>query len=102
MRHLLLAFVLLLPDALVAQDLAVEVARDYRKANGSTILADFAELLSIPNVASDTEGIGRNAIYIRDQFRQRGIDMELLTLPDVPPIIFGEITRPNATRTLAI
>jgi len=79
-----------------------EVARDYRSENGSAIFAGFAELLSIPNVASYNEGIGRNAVYIRDQFRERGIDMELLTLPDVPPIIFGEITRPNATRTLAI
>ncbi len=102
MRHLLLALLVLAPKLLPAQDPAVEVVRDYRSENGSAILADFAELLSIPNVASDTEGIGRNAVYIRDQFRERGIEMELLTLPDVPPIIFGEITRPNATRTLAI
>ena len=102
MRHTLLVILLLVPGYLFSQDPAVKVARDYRSENGSAILAGFAELLSIPNVASDTEGIGRNAVYIRDQFRERGIEMELLTLPDVPPIIFGEITRPNATRTLAI
>ena len=102
MRHTLLVILLLVPGYLFSQDPAVKVARDYRSENGSAILAGFAELLSIPNVASDTEGIERNAVYIRDQFRERGIEMELLTLPDVPPIIFGEITRPNATRTLAI
>ena len=102
MRHALLVILLLAPGYMFGQDPAVEVARNYRTANGPAILTDFAELLSIPNVASDTEGIRRNATYIRDQFRQRGIEMELLTLPDVPPIIFGEIVRPNATRTLAI
>ena len=102
MRHTLLAFWLLVPSLLGAQDAAVEAAREYRAANGFSILADFAELLSIPNVASDAEGIGRNAEYVRDQFLRRGVEMELLTLPGAPPIIFGEITRPNATRTLAI
>ncbi len=102
MRHTFLALWLLLPNFLSAQDAAVEAARDYRHANGAKILADFAELLSIPNVASDADGIGRNAEYVRDQFLERGVEMELLTLPGAPPIIFGEITRPNATRTLAV
>jgi len=85
-----------------AQHHAVEVAKAFREANGPRIIRDFATLLSIPNVASDSIGIHRNAEYISDEYRKRNVQMELLKLPGAPPIIYGRIDVPGATRTLGI
>jgi acetylornithine deacetylase/succinyl-diaminopimelate desuccinylase-like protein len=78
------------------------VARRFRAENGAQILSEYATLLSIPNVASDSVGIWRNAEYIRDQLGDRGVDARLLTLPGANPIVFGELRVPDATRTLGL
>jgi acetylornithine deacetylase/succinyl-diaminopimelate desuccinylase-like protein len=79
-----------------------EVARAFREANGARILSEYAELLSIPNVASDSVGIRRNAAYIVERLQEVGVDARTLTLPGVPPIVYGELLVPGATRTLGI
>ncbi len=81
---------------------ALSGAREYRSAHGAAILERFAALLAIPNVASDAEGIRRNADYILGQFRERGVAMRLLTLPGAPPIVFGQIRSQGASRTLGV
>ncbi len=78
------------------------VARAYREAHGPRILREYAELLSIPNVASDTVNIRRNAEFLRDQLSRRGISAELWELPDAPPIVYGALDVPGAERTLGI
>jgi len=78
------------------------VARSYRQANGARILSEFAEFLALPNVASDSLGIHKNAAHIRDALLELGVDAELLTLPGAPPIVFGELRVPGATRTLGL
>ena len=92
-------------SGIAAQDSGAAVARAYRQSHEAEIVRDFAELLAIPNVARDSAGINRNAAYIRDALRDRGIDAELLRLADqprVPPIVYGHITVPGATRTLGV
>jgi len=93
---------LFLTPPLVAQSTGGEVARAFRDAHGPAILRDYAELLSIPNVASDSAGIWRNAEFIRDRLAERGVDARLLTLPGANPIVFGEVRVPGATRTLGL
>ena len=73
----------------------------YRQAHEAEILRDFAELLSIPNVASDTENIRRNAEHIRRELEKRGARAELWQLDGAPPIVFGELEA-AAERTLGI
>lgn len=100
-----LGMLLILPfsaDAVSAQSDPVEMVRTYRQLHGAEILSGFAELLAIPNVASDSAGIHRNADYIVAAFQQRGVAMEQLKLRGVPPIVYGEIKVENATRTLGI
>ena len=92
----------LAPSISAAQTSPVETARAYRIAHGAAILKEFAELLSIPNVASDSIGINRNAVYIRDALRELGVQSELLRLPGASPIVYGELNVPGATRTLGI
>lgn len=75
-------------------DAAVEAARAHREAHEAEILRDYAELLRIPNVASDTENIRRNARVLRDLLADRGVEAELWTLPDAPeapPIVYGRL-----------
>jgi acetylornithine deacetylase/succinyl-diaminopimelate desuccinylase-like protein len=81
---------------------ALEAARAYRSAHGAEILGRFAELLAIPNVASDAPGIRKNAEYIAARFRERGVSTKLLTLADAPPIVLGEWRATGARRTLGI
>ena len=90
------------PGVALAQRSAVDVARAYRQAHGAEILRDFRELLAIPNVARDSVGINANAAYIRDRLAASGVESRLLRLPGVPPIVYGELTVPGATRTLGV
>jgi acetylornithine deacetylase/succinyl-diaminopimelate desuccinylase-like protein len=80
----------------------IDVVRRYREANGPRILRDFAELLSYPNVARETADIERAAAFVRDQLRSVGVQSELLRVDGAPPIVFGTLAVPGATRTLGI
>lgn len=77
-----------------AESAALRAARDYREAHGREILDQFFELVAIPNVATDADGIRRNAEYLTSAFERRGAKMELWTdpeAPDAPPVVFGEL-----------
>ena len=89
------------PAALVAQS-GSDIARAYREAHEAEIVRDFAELLTYPNRARDTAEIQRAAAYIRDQLIGVGVDSRLLELDDAPPLVYGELNVPRATRTLGI
>ncbi len=88
--------------SLFAQESGAQVARDFRDANGPRILRQYAELLSMPNVASDSAGIWKNAEYIRNALAERGVNARLLTLSGANPIVYGELMVPGATRTLGL
>jgi acetylornithine deacetylase/succinyl-diaminopimelate desuccinylase-like protein len=85
-----------------AQD-AVRVrsaVRAYQQAHDIEIVRDLAEFLSIPNLASDSVNIRRNARFIVAMLERRGIRAELLESPGSPPAVFGELRSPTATRTV--
>lgn len=104
LRPLTLAtfFATLGAPAAQAQHDGLAVARDYRATHAPRIVRDFAALLAIPNVASDSAGIWRNARVLERALTQRGVRTELLTLPGVPPVVFGRWDVPGATRTVAL
>jgi acetylornithine deacetylase/succinyl-diaminopimelate desuccinylase-like protein len=88
--------------AATAEETLTQV-RAWREANGSSLLQDFAELLSIPNVSSDTVNIQRNAEAIRLQLAKRGVEAELWTLSDgVPPVVYGYLPAEGVRRTLGV
>ncbi|MEK6285165.1 MAG: M20/M25/M40 family metallo-hydrolase [Acidobacteriota bacterium] len=76
-------------------------AREYRKAHEAEIIAELTDLLSIPNVASDTVNIRRNAARLIEMMSRRGIEARLLEGKG-SPAIFGELKTPGATRTVGI
>jgi acetylornithine deacetylase/succinyl-diaminopimelate desuccinylase-like protein len=73
--------------------------RSYRAAHEAAIVGELAGLLSLPNVASDTPNIEKNAERIVAALRKRGVSTELLRLPGAPPVVYGELAVPGATRT---
>jgi acetylornithine deacetylase/succinyl-diaminopimelate desuccinylase-like protein len=76
--------------------------RAWREVHGAEILAGFAELLAIPNVAGDEANIERNAERLRLELERRGAAVELWRIPDASPVVFGELSSPGATRTLGL
>jgi len=92
-------------SSLQAQSDPLEASKSYTDNKAHTILRDYIELLKIPNVASDLPNINRNAEALMNAFEERGVNMELLTLPDypdAPPVIYGELNTPGADRTLNV
>lgn len=83
-----------------AQATAAEVAGRYRRLHEHQIVREFTELLAIPNVASDTQNIRRNAAAIKVLFERRGVNTQLLEVEGAPPAIFGELNNPGATKTV--
>lgn len=78
--------------------------REYRRENEHRILDEYLKFLAIPNVASDRENIRRNAAFIIEMMRSRGLKGRLLETndPAVPPVVYGEWEVPGATRTLIL
>lgn len=81
---------------------ADSAVQDYCRKNEKHILSNYVNLLSIPNEASDTENIRRNAEWIMNAMRSRGLNPRLLQPEDpaAPPEVYGELKVPGATRTL--
>lgn len=63
------------------------------------IMAEFVELLSIPDVATDRPNIRRNAEFIRTMLERRGVKTELLETAG-NPLVYGEKNRPGVTKTI--
>ena len=75
---------------------------EWRRTHDVDVLREFTELLAIPNVASDTANIGRNAQAIVTMLARRGVKTQLLDSPGSPPAVYGELTVPGATRTVVL
>ena len=78
--------------------------RTWVDANAVTLLGEYRALLAIPNVASDTPNIRRNADHIAAMMARRGLAPRLLESADgkAPPAIYGEWRAPGAARTLVL
>jgi acetylornithine deacetylase/succinyl-diaminopimelate desuccinylase-like protein len=82
--------------------LSIQPVREWRVANEAKILAELRDLLAIPNVASDTPNIERNAAALSEMLRRRGIEPRLLRVEGAPPVVFGELRTPGAKETLVL
>src|SRR4029078_12764076 len=98
-----LFLLILLPSSLLAQT-TQEKVRDYRNAHEHELIKEFTTLLSIPNVASDTQNIRRNAALIVEMMKQRGLNPRLLaaSTPNTPPAVYGDGKTPGAQRTILV
>ena len=85
--------------AIPAAQVAEEV-RNYRVANEDRIVRELTEFLAIPNVASDTENIQKNAARLVEMLEARGIETHLLPISGRGPVVFGKLNAPDAKRTV--
>ena len=75
----------------------------YTRSHQAEILGEFRELLAIPNRASDSINIRRNAAAISAMLQRRGATTRLLESPTGgPPVVFGELRTPGAARTVVL
>jgi hypothetical protein len=74
---LLLCALMAVPASADPAAVAAEV-RAWRQLHEQQIVDGFAELLSIPNVASDEANIRRNAQHIRGLLAARGFSVRML------------------------
>ena len=65
-------------------------ARAYREHNEAAIVSEFAALLAVPHLASDSTNICRNADLLLGMLQKRGFrNTRLLTVPNAPPAVYG-------------
>jgi acetylornithine deacetylase/succinyl-diaminopimelate desuccinylase-like protein len=99
--------IVLLPFPAMAQKAApptpaqvAQEVRDYRMDNEDRIIRELSELLSIPNIASDTTNIQKNAARLVEMLEARGIETHLLPITGRGPVVFGKLITPEAKRTV--
>jgi len=86
----------------VRADQTSEQVNQWRQAHEQEIIDRFAELISIPNVASDSINIRRNADHISQLLTDAGMKVALLELQGSNPVVFAEKTSPGAAKTVMI
>ena len=86
--------------ALPSTKQVIEEVRSYRMANEDRIMRELREFLSIPNVASDTANMEKNADRLKGMLEARGIETHLLSVAGRGPIVFGKLETENAKRTV--
>jgi acetylornithine deacetylase/succinyl-diaminopimelate desuccinylase-like protein len=77
-----------------------QAVRDYRVANEDRIIRELSEFLAIPNIASDTPNIQKNAAHLVEMLEARGIETHLLPITGRGPVVFGKLLSPEAKRTV--
>ncbi|MDZ4800234.1 MAG: M20/M25/M40 family metallo-hydrolase [Bryobacteraceae bacterium] len=94
------AWVLLCLPIWAQTDPAVKAARQYRQAHEREIVSSLMDLLTIPAVAANPDGLRKAATEISARLQKRGAQVRLLEHPGSAPVVYGEIRRPGATRTV--
>ena len=99
--HPALLLLAALAAPLPAQSLRDEV-RAWRSAREPQIVREYADFLAIPNVASDTASLRRNATAIVAMLEKRGVAARLLENGGWPAAVYGELRAPGATHTIVV
>jgi acetylornithine deacetylase/succinyl-diaminopimelate desuccinylase-like protein len=74
--------------------------RAYRMSHDAAIMNELATFLAIPNLASDTRNIRKNAEHLVSLLKARDLAPRLLEVPGSPPAVYAEWLTPGATKTI--
>lgn len=88
---------------LLAQTPQLLKVRKHFENNQHAIINEFVSFLSIPNIASDSPNIRKNAEFIMSAMSNRGIQNVQLLFPTTTkavPAVYGEVIIPGATQTI--
>jgi acetylornithine deacetylase/succinyl-diaminopimelate desuccinylase-like protein len=83
-----------------APEQVAQAVREYRMENEDRIVRELCEFLAIPNVASDTPNIQKNAAHLMEMLEARGIETHLLPVAGRGPVVFGKLISAEAKRTV--
>lgn len=100
-QTLLVLAPLLLVLITFGQSPEIQTIRSWRQQQEQTIIHEFVEFLSLPDIASDSANIRQNATFIQEMMRARKIgNVQLLQSGHFPPAVYGEILTPGAKETI--
>ncbi len=99
---LLLAICICEQDIYAADDATVNTVREWRERHEQGIVDEFVELLRLPNVASDPDGIQLNAEHAASLLRGAGMQARVLRLEGANPVVFAERSQSGAKHTIMI
>ena len=77
-----------------------QAVREYRMENEDRIVRELCEFLAIPNIASDTPNIQKNAAHLVEMLEARGIETHLLPITGRGPVVFGKLISAEVKRTV--
>jgi acetylornithine deacetylase/succinyl-diaminopimelate desuccinylase-like protein len=80
-------------------DVVRSTVRRYREGHEAEIARELADLLALPNVASDSVNIRRNTAAVIELLKRRGVDARAIE-GSGPPAVYGELRTPGAKRTV--
>jgi len=103
MRFPIVVMSLLVSNFIIAQASDIQKIRSYWQKNEASIYNDFLSFLKIPNVATDSANIRRNADFLVELMNAKGVSSVQLLEADqrnVPPVAYGEVITPGATKTI--
>src|ERR1043166_7108364 len=81
---------MILAAALSAALAAAQAAHAHVQQHGTDIVNELSAFVTLPNVASDHDGIEKNAAALVAMFGKRGIEARLLRIENAPPIVIAE------------
>ena len=80
----------------------LEASAALRLDQGWKILADFADLLRLPNVTGHVDDLKVNAHELVRRFGQRGGTMEIVEIEGTGPVVVGELRTENPTAVIGV
>lgn len=90
----------MLAASVLGAESPADAARSYVVPRKAELTQKFSEFLSMPNVAADPAGLKRNADFLLHELTRRGVDAQLFTQDDLPPVVYGEVRTPGAKHTI--
>lgn len=102
-KSILVSALLLLVITNFAQSKEIIALRSVRGQSTDKIIQEFTRFLALPNLASDTAGQQKNAAFIMEMMRTRGIGhVQLLKgkTSGTPPAVYGDLPAAGASTTL--
>lgn len=102
MKYFFIIVSFCIPVVTIAQT-DLDKVRFYRTKNEASIYKEFISFLKIPNVATDTINIRKNADFLLHTMKARGItDVQLLEADEkiAPPVVYGEYNVAGANKTV--
>jgi acetylornithine deacetylase/succinyl-diaminopimelate desuccinylase-like protein len=73
----------------------------YIDSHQRSIVSELIELVAIPNLVADSDGIERNVAYLRGMLDRHGFRAEVLPTGG-NPFVYGDLRVPGATRTILL